>query len=119
MTVDGRTKGESYVYYYDEIKVKFNNLPKADSNGIITTNKQVFNLAGVISSYTSVTSIELNGDNVYAYPTINCITSENEKVFIKEFDYKIKLAKGKNVIRLKVVTGLGTEVYKSLTIQYK
>ena len=117
MTVDGRTKGESYVYYYDEIKVKFNNLPKADSNGIITTNKQVFNLAGVISSYTSVASIELNGDNVYS--TINCITSDNEKVFIKEFDYKIKLAKGKNVIRLKVVTGLGTEVYKFLTIQYK
>ena len=52
---DGKSTVAKNTQYNKEIKktglpkVKFNNLPKANAKGVITTNKEILNLSGVIS----------------------------------------------------------------------
>lgn len=117
LTANGETLTDNARVYYDEIKVKFNNLPKPNANGVIKTNKEILNLAGTISSYMGVASIDVNGDNIYTYSDMK--VAHNNKPLTKNFDYKIKLEKGKNIITFKVTTAAGHEETKILTVNYK
>lgn len=117
LTVDDQTLTANTRVYYDEIKVKFNNLPKANANGVIKTNKEILNLSGTISSYIGVASIDVNGDNMYTYTDMEM--AKNGKPLTKNFDYNIKLEKGKNIITFNVTTACGHEETKILTVNYK
>ena len=114
LTIDGETITDNYRVYYDEIKVKFNNLPKANAKGVITTNKEILNLSGVISSYVTVSSIDINGDNVFT--TTSGKTTDVERPITKKFNYNIKLEKGKNIITFNVATAYGHAETKILTV---
>ena len=92
-------------------------MPKANKDGVIAVTDEVFNLSGVISSYMSVASIDINGDNMYTASDIKA--SSNGKVLTKNFDYNIKLQKGTNIIQLVVKNWAGIEVTKTITVEYK
>ena len=91
-----------------------NNLPKANAKGVITTNKEILNLSGVISSYVTVSSIDINGDNVFT--TTSGKTTDVERPITKKFNYNIKLEKGKNIITFNVATAYGHAETKILTV---
>ena len=117
ITINGEALECDGRFYYEDMKVTFNKMPKANKDGVIAVTDEVFNLSGVISSYMSVASIDINGDNMYTASDIKA--SSNGKVLTKNFDYNIKLQKGTNIIQLVVKNWAGIEVTKTITVEYK
>ena len=102
---------------YEDANITFNNMPKTNKDGVIVTKNEVFNLSGTITSYASVASIDINGDNLYIASDVK--TSLNGKALTKKFDYNIKLQKGTNIIQITAKTYAGTEITKTITVEYK
>lgn len=117
ITINGETFECRGRFDYEDMKVTFNKMSKANKDGVITVTDEVFNLSGVISSYLSVASIDINGDNMYTATDLK--TSVNGEPIIRNFDYNIKLQKGTNVIQLVVKNWRGIEVTKTITVEYK
>lgn len=86
-------------------------------NGVIETDKDVFNLAGSVYSYSNVIGIEVCGETVYS--AADTMKTYEDKPFVKAFDYNIELVKGVNKIKFKVVTSANHTVEKNFTINCK
>lgn len=110
-------KSESYTsVYYDDIKVKLNRTPKADANGVINTNKNTISLVGTVSSYISIASINVNGENIHMAGEL--VSGTLDKPILRNFNTTVELKKGVNKITLEVIDAVGQKVEKELVVKY-
>lgn len=105
--------------YYDDISVAFDNVKQAyiDSDKVIKTKKATFNIAGNISSYSSINIIEVNGDIVFMnryYKFAN-----NEQQLSQKFNFDYNLDKGLNIIKIKIRNICGQVVEKQIKVNFE
>ena len=115
-TIDGIEYFRGNRVNYEEINIILDETLK-QTEGVINTDNEIFNLSGVIQSYSSVLCIEINGDKVYT--ASDYLMTTKEKIFEKEFNYTIKLEKGLNTIRLVAKTSAFKTEEKVIEINYK
>lgn len=107
---------DSCCIYYDKVILSFKGLPKANSKGVIKVSKPNITLNGVASSYTSINSITVNGDNIFS--STYCSYSNNGKPLEKSFKYNLSLYPGKNIVSVQAMNAIELKTDKDLIIQY-
>lgn len=102
--------------YFDDIKININSTLKKDAKGVYQTNNNTFNLTGTISSYISIGSINVNGENIFMGGDF--ISGSINKPITKNFSQNVKLTKGINKITVEAIDLAGCKVEKEITIKY-
>ena len=100
---------------YEEITISIDGL-NIGIDEVIHTDNEIFNLTGIIKSYSTVLGIEINGNKVYASSDYKITVEDNP--YEMKFDYSIKLNKGINKIKMVVKTGTFKTEEKIITVNY-
>lgn len=119
ITVIDDTEYEFYkTLYYDDINILLDTKNiKISKNNIITTTKDTVELRGEISSYISLNSINVNGENIYS--NIYGRTSTGEQELKVPFATTVKLNKGMNKVLIEAKNMAGQIEKFTVTVNYK
>ena len=119
ITVIDDTEYEFYkTLYYDDINILLDTKNiKISKNNIITTTKDTVELRGEISSYISLNSINVNGENIYS--NIYGRTSTGEQELKVPFATTVKLNKGMNKVLIEAKNMAGQIEQFTVTVNYK
>ncbi len=114
-TIDGIKYSRGRKLNYEEIIISLDeSITTVD--GVINTDKEFFNLEGIIKSYSTVCQIKINGSKVYT--ASDYLMTSGDKPFEKEFNYVVKLNKGTNMIKLEIKTGSLETKEKIIMVNY-
>ena len=104
--------------YYDEINILIdtNNI-NMGKNTVIKTSKNTVRLKGQISSYISLSSINVNNENIYS--NIYGKTSTDGNEITVPFDTTVKLHKGMNKVLIEAKNMVGQVEQFIVTINYQ
>lgn len=114
--INGKEVSLEKCLHYEEITFSWVDTIK-EVDGVIDTDKDTFNLAGAIKSYSNVKTIVVCGEMMYS--ASDSIKTYEDKPFVKNFDYNINLVKGTNIIKIEVTTSSNEVVEKVFKVYYK